>query len=70
MSVFVINQQGGALPMITEEVVGCLTAATNSSGNNKLIVCYPEKRFCEWSEDDKSVTLRHCSGSYGGAAKC
>lgn len=25
-----------------------------------------EKRFCEWYEDDVSVTLRHMSGSYGG----
>lgn len=25
-----------------------------------------EKRFFEWHEDDKSVTLRNMSGSYGG----
>ena len=25
-----------------------------------------EKRFFEWHEDDVSVTLRNCSGSYGG----
>ena len=34
------------------------------------IVCYAEKRFCEWYEDKKGVTLRASSGSYGGAAKC
>lgn len=28
-----------------------------------------EKRFFEWHEDDKSVTLRNKSGSYGGGAK-
>lgn len=31
-------------------------------------VCYAEKRFFEWHEDDKSVTIRNKSGSYGGAA--
>lgn len=25
-----------------------------------------EKRFFEWHEDDKSVTIRNCGGSYGG----
>ena len=29
-----------------------------------------EKRFFEWHEDDKSVTIRNCGGSYGGGAKC
>ena len=33
------------------------------------IVCYPEKRFCEWYEDEKSVTLRASSGSYGGGSE-
>ena len=28
-----------------------------------------EKRFFEWHEDDKSVTLRNRGGSYGGGAK-
>ena len=28
-----------------------------------------EKRFFEWHEDDKSVTLRGSSGSYGGGQK-
>lgn len=28
-----------------------------------------EKRFFEWHEDDKSVTLRNKSGSYGGGSK-
>lgn len=28
-----------------------------------------EKRFFEWHEDDKSVTLRNKSGSYGGGQK-
>lgn len=34
------------------------------------IVCYSEKRFFEWHEDEKSVSLRAASGSYGGAARC
>lgn len=29
-----------------------------------------EKRFFEWHEDDRSVTLRNMSGSYGGGTKC
>ena len=33
------------------------------------IVCYAEKRFCEWYEDEKSVTLRASSGSYGGGER-
>ena len=28
-----------------------------------------EKRFFEWHEDDKAVTLRGCSGSYGGGSE-
>lgn len=28
-----------------------------------------EKRFFEWHEDDKSVTLRNKSGSYGGGER-
>lgn len=28
-----------------------------------------EKRFFEWHEDDKSVTLRNMSGSYGGGSE-
>ena len=32
-------------------------------------VTYSEKRFFEWHEDNKSVSIRACSGSYGGGAK-
>ena len=28
-----------------------------------------EKRFFEWHEDDKCVTLRNKSGSYGGGSE-
>ena len=28
-----------------------------------------EKRYFEWYEDDVSVTLRNCSGSYGGGSE-
>ena len=28
-----------------------------------------EKKFFEWHEDDKSVTLREKSGSYGGGSE-
>lgn len=28
-----------------------------------------EKRFFEWQEDDKSVTLRNKGGSYGGGQR-
>ena len=30
---------------------------------------YPEKRFFDWEEDDVSVSLRACSGSYGGGQR-
>lgn len=30
---------------------------------------YAEKRFFEWHEDDKSVTLRNKGGSYGGGSE-
>ena len=33
------------------------------------IVCYSEKRFFEWHEDEKSVSLRAASGSYGGGSE-
>lgn len=33
------------------------------------IVCYSEKRFFEWHEDEKSVSLRAASGSYGGGQR-
>lgn len=33
------------------------------------IVTLTEKRFFEWYEDDKSVTLRNCGGSYGGGQR-
>ena len=36
--VMCLNQQGGADIQITEDKSGCLTAATNSSGNNKAMV--------------------------------
>lgn len=35
----------------------------------KGYVTYSEKRFFEWHEDEKSVSIRACSGSYGGGAK-
>ena len=38
-AVYCLNSQGGADVQITEEQSGYLTAATNSSGNNKLAVC-------------------------------
>ena len=30
------------------------------------IVCYAEKRFFEWHEDDKSLNIRASGASYGG----
>lgn len=37
---------------------------------DKEVVCYSEKRFFEWHEDDKSVNIRASGASYGGGAKC
>ena len=34
------------------------------------MICYAEKRFFEWYEDDLSVSLRASGGSYGGEARC
>lgn len=32
-------------------------------------ITYTEKRFFEWHEDDVSVSIRACSGSYGGGSE-
>ena len=37
--------------------------------HHEPIVCYSEKRFFEWHEDDKSVNIRASSGSYGGGSE-
>lgn len=37
--------------------------------HHEPIVCYAEKRFFEWHEDDKSVNIRASSGSYGGGSE-
>lgn len=52
------------------KVGGVLTTANQGiRGDTPLIVTYAEKRFCEWHEDDKSVTIRASSGSYGGGSE-
>ena len=40
-----------------------------SGDNYKRQVTLIEKRFFEWHEDDRSVTLRNKSGSYGGGSE-
>lgn len=35
----------------------------------KKQITLTEKRFFEWHEDDKSVTLRNMGGSYGGGER-
>lgn len=35
----------------------------------KKTICYAEKRFFEWHEDDRSVTIREKGGSYGGGSE-
>lgn len=37
--------------------------------HHEPIVCYSEKRFFEWHEDEKCVSLRAASGSYGGGSE-
>lgn len=32
-------------------------------------ITYTEKRFFEWHEDEVSVSIRACSGSYGGGSE-
>lgn len=38
--------------------------------SNSDSICFTEKRFFEWEQDRKSVSLRASGGSYGGAVKC
>lgn len=41
-----------------------------SEQNNRLHrTCFAEKRFFKWIEDEVSVSLRNCGGSYGGEVK-
>lgn len=37
--------------------------------NGLYRTCYSEVRFFKWVEDDKSVSLRAQSGSYGGGSE-
>lgn len=63
-----LNQQGGADIQIIAEKSGCLTAATNSSGNNKLMVMETVGALCDadmkgagsqYVEQGKCVVNKH-----------
>ena len=34
-----------------------------------MVKTFTEKRFFYWTEDDISITIRHCSASYGGGSE-
>ena len=36
---------------------------------NSDSICFTEKRFFEWEQDRKSVSLRASGGSYGGGSE-
>ena len=40
MEVWVLNGQGGADYQVSKNIAQCLTAATMSSGNNKIVCVY------------------------------
>lgn len=44
-------------------------ALNDGDSMGKETVCYSEKRFFEWHEDDKSVNIRASGGSYGGGSE-
>ena len=50
---------------ISMEIAPTLTAEAEKTKNVPIV--FTEKRFFEWNEDDKSVTLRNAGASYGGA---
>lgn len=51
--------------------VSMTMTAIRSDANHVPCVIVPltEKRFFEWHDDDRSVTLRNKSGSYGGGER-
>ena len=51
---------------ISEDVTATLRAQDHG---HPPVVCYTEKRFFEWHEDEVGVSLRSCSGSYGGGSE-
>lgn len=59
-----INHQGGNVEQIIEDKTGTLTAAMNSSGNNKLSVCYRQGGFADYVEGEVG-TLRASGGDLG-----
>ena len=66
-----INHQGGNVEQIIEGLSGTLTAATNSSGNNKLSVAYsienhPADSRVDIDESGKVQTLTSRMGTGGG----
>lgn len=52
---------------ISEDIAPTLTADMDKTKYVPITVT--EKRFYQWYEDDKSVTIRHDSGSYGGGSE-
>lgn len=45
------------------------TSIMGENAKDNPCVCYAEKRFFDWKEDEKSVSLRAQGASYGGAVK-
>ena len=69
--VFYVNHQGGNVEQVIEGKSGTLTASMNSSGNNKLSVCYsvenhPNDSRVGINEDGKVQALTSRMGTGGG----
>ena len=52
-----INHQGGNIEQVIEGISGTITASTNSSGNNKLSVCYGVDVYNQALTGDKTMTM-------------
>lgn len=72
MSIKATRSDPEHLPCVVE-VIGAdiynLALTGDKACSLTSIVCYSEKRFFEWREDDKSVNIRASSGSYGGGSE-
>ena len=78
------HPQDSRITISEDDVVQSLTGRRGTGGNNVPLclesvtpthththtTVFAEKRFFEWHEDDRSVSIRAKSGSYGGGSEC
>ena len=65
MKIYCVDMGGKSSSMIYEDMSPTLACMHYG----EPVVCYAEKRFFEWHEDEVSVSLRNHSGSYGGGSE-